>query len=75
MSRSLRIALVLIAFFLLRDDFWLADNPAIVLGLPVGLLYHAGYCVAAALLMAWLVRVVPPFAPRAERRERREHRS
>ena len=42
----------LVALFLLHNDFWLWDNPKVVLGLPIGLLYHIGFCVAAAILMA-----------------------
>ncbi|HET6372750.1 MAG TPA: DUF3311 domain-containing protein [Candidatus Polarisedimenticolia bacterium] len=42
--------------FLLHNDFWLWNDPRIVLGLPVGMLYHAAYCVLATFLMALLVR-------------------
>lgn len=45
-----------IALFLLHNDFWLWDDGRLALGLPIGLLYHAGYCVAAWLAMAMLVR-------------------
>jgi hypothetical protein len=68
MSRRLRLLLIgasLVAFFLLHDDFWLAADPRLVLGLPAGLLYHVLYCVAAAGLMAVLVRVAWPLAPGA----------
>ena len=44
--------ITLVALFLLHNDFWLWDNPKVVLGLPIGLLYHIGFCVAAAVLMA-----------------------
>jgi hypothetical protein len=60
-ARHILIGVVLVAFFLLRDDFWLADDPRLLLGLPVGLLYHASYCLAASALMAWLIAVVRPF--------------
>ena len=45
----------LIVLFLLHNDFWLWDNPKRLLGLPIGLLYHVGFCVAAAILMAVVV--------------------
>ena len=45
----------LVALFLLHNDFWLWDNPEQVLGLPIGLLYHIGFCAAAAILMALVV--------------------
>ena len=43
--------IALVALFLLHNDFWFWDNPKVVLGLPVGLLYHIGFCIAAAILM------------------------
>jgi len=44
------------ALFLLHQDFWFwrTARPLVFGFLPVGLAYHAGYCVAAALLM-WLL--------------------
>ncbi|MDX1502391.1 MAG: DUF3311 domain-containing protein [Thermoanaerobaculia bacterium] len=44
------------ALYLLHNDLWLWDDPRRLLGLPVGLTYHVLYCVAAAALMALLVR-------------------
>jgi hypothetical protein len=58
--RFLLTGMVLLGFFLLRDDFWLASDPRLVLGLPVGLLYHGLYCLAAAGLMAALVAFAWP---------------
>ncbi len=57
--------------YILHNDFWLWDDPRIVMGLPVGLLYHAIYCVVTTLVMALLVRhawpahleVEPPEGP------------
>ena len=46
----------LAALYLLHNDFWLWDDGRLVLGLPVGLAYHVGYCIAAAALMTLLVR-------------------
>ena len=42
--------------YLLHNDLWLWDDASLVLGLPVGFLYHLVYCGVAALLMAALVR-------------------
>ena len=42
----------LVLLFLLHNDFWFWDNPKVVVGLPIGLLYHIGYCIVAAILMA-----------------------
>jgi len=40
--------------FVLHNDFWLWDDARMVAGLPVGLAYHVGFCLAVALLM-WLL--------------------
>lgn len=52
----LPIVLLVAAFLLLRFDFWWADEHRLVFGLPVSLLYHALYCVAAAGVAALLGR-------------------
>ena len=58
MSRLRRGALgaAVLAVYLLHNDLWLWDDPSRVLGLPVGLGYHVAFCIAAAGLMALLVR-------------------
>ena len=48
--------IALAVLFLLHNDFWLWDNPKVVLGLPIGLLYHIGFCVAAAILMLLTIK-------------------
>ena len=47
--------IALVVLFLLHNDFWLWDNPKRVMGLPVGLLYHIGFCAAAAILMVLVI--------------------
>ena len=47
---------LLVLLFLLHNDFWLWETSQLVLGMPVGLLYHIGFCVAATLLMAAFVK-------------------
>ena len=47
---------LLVLLFLLHNDFWLWETPQLVLGVPVGLLYHIGLCLAAVLLMAAFVK-------------------
>ena len=43
------VYLLLIALALLHQDFWLWDDPTLVLGfLPVGLAYHAVYSLVVA---------------------------
>lgn len=58
MKRPIRWLLycLLVLLFLLHNDFWFWGTPQLVLGVPVGLLYHIGYCVVAMLLMAAFVK-------------------
>ena len=57
--------------YLLHNDLWLWNDARLVLGLPVGLVYHLGYCLAAALLFAALVRWAwpPPWVEEAPMEE------
>ena len=47
---------LLVLLFLLHNDFWLWNTPQLILGLPVGLLYHIGFCLAVTVLMAIFVK-------------------
>jgi len=55
MKRAL-LALAVVALYVLHQDVWLwrAARPLVFGFLPLGLFYHAGYTLAAALLM-WLL--------------------
>lgn len=55
MRKSLVLA-TLFVFFLLHQDFWFWDDGWLVLGLPIGYLYHIGYCLAAACVMLVVTR-------------------
>jgi TRAP-type C4-dicarboxylate transport system permease small subunit len=68
-TRGLLFAALALAF-VLRIDLWFWDDPSLVLGLPVGLTYHALYCVAVAGLMALVVRFV--WKPQADEESERE---
>ena len=48
--------LALLGLFALHQDLWLWNDGELLFGLPVGLTYHLAYCLAAGLLMTWLVR-------------------
>lgn len=51
------MALGLIVFAAAHQDFWLWTDKTLVLGfIPVGLAYHLGYTLLAALTMAALVK-------------------
>ena len=52
--------LVLFVLYVLHNDIWLWDDSRIVLGLPVGLLYHLGFCAAAVAMMVLLVNYAWP---------------
>ena len=55
------LVVAVIVVYLLHQDYWNWTNKTLVLGvLPVGLAYHAFYCVLAALLMAALVKFAWP---------------
>ena len=46
--------LLLFLLYLLHNDLWFWHDDRILFALPIGLLYHVGFCVAAALMM-WLL--------------------
>lgn len=50
------VGLLVVVLFVLHHDFWNWSNQELVFGVvPVGLAYHAGFSVAAALL--WLFAI------------------
>jgi hypothetical protein len=57
--RGLLYALLLLAV-VLHNDLWLWNDAGLVFGLPAGLTYHIGFCLAVALLLALLVRFAWP---------------
>jgi hypothetical protein len=50
----------LLALYLLHNDLWFWHDRSLVLGLPIGLLYHFGFCLAASVLMFLLVTYAWP---------------
>lgn len=60
--RRLLLALVIAALYALHQDawFWREARPLVFGFLPVGLAYHALYCMAVSLIMWTLTRVVWP---------------
>lgn len=49
-----------LVLYLLHNDLWFWKDPRLVWSLPIGFLYHIGFCLAAAGLMALLVIYVWP---------------
>jgi hypothetical protein len=66
MKRAGLILLVLV-FYALHQDvwFWRQARPLLFGFLPVGIAYHALYCLAASLLMCLLTRHAWPREPQA----------
>jgi hypothetical protein len=62
----------LAVLYLLHNDLWLWNDPSLVLGLPVGLLYHIGFCAAASVMMFLLVNNAWPRHLQAKGREERK---
>jgi hypothetical protein len=60
MSQRLLAYAALGLLFLLHNDWWFWSDGSIVLGLPVGLLYHVLYMLATAAVMAFVVRFAWP---------------
>ena len=50
----------LVVLYLLHNDLWYWNDGTLVLGLPIGLLYHFGFCIAASLLLFLLVTYAWP---------------
>ena len=70
LTRRCALYFALIALYLVHNDLWLWNNPRLLAGIPVGLVYHVGFCVAASLLMLALVRYAWPRHLAAEQGER-----
>ena len=64
------------ALYLLHQDFWFwrSARPLVFGFLPVGLAWHAAYCVAISLLMLWLTRVAWPAHLEQEQPQERPQR-
>lgn len=55
------LVLLVFVIYVLHQDYWLWSNRTLVFGaLPIGLAYHAGFCVVAACMMAVLVKCAWP---------------
>ncbi len=52
--------LLLVILYLLHNDIWFWHSPDIVLGLPVGLLYHVLFCIVSSLVFYLLVKSAWP---------------
>ncbi|HEX6324442.1 MAG TPA: DUF3311 domain-containing protein [Vicinamibacterales bacterium] len=59
--RSWILAFSVLALYLLHQDFWFWRDRTLVFGvLPIGLFYHALYCIACSGLMWGLVKFAWP---------------
>ena len=60
--KKLWLTVMIVAVYLLHQDCWnwRAAKPLVFGFLPVGLAYHAGYSILAAIMMAVLVKFAWP---------------
>jgi len=60
--KALLLSFLILAVYILHQDFWNWNKtePLVFGFLPIGLAYHAGYSILAAILMALLVKVAWP---------------
>ena len=74
--------LLIAVVYVVHQDYWNWKDAGLVFGfLPVGLAYHAGYSVLAAIMMAILVRFAwpghlentEPEKPAADSKEGEDH--
>ncbi|MEA2560425.1 MAG: hypothetical protein QOH06_1929 [Acidobacteriota bacterium] len=53
--KKLLLYSALVALYLLHNDLWLWNDSRLILGLPAGLAYHIGFCIAASVVLTLLV--------------------
>ncbi|HEY6324584.1 MAG TPA: hypothetical protein VJA16_23815 [Thermoanaerobaculia bacterium] len=54
----------LAALYLLHNDLWLWNDSRLWLGLPAGLVYHIGFCIAVSVVLGLMVVYAwPPGVP------------
>ena len=60
--RAITLTAAIVLLYVLHQDvwFWRTARPLVFGFLPVGLAYHGGYCVVAALLMWALTKFAWP---------------
>jgi hypothetical protein len=56
----------LAALYLLHNDIWLWNDSRLWLGLPAGLVYHIGFCVAVSAVLGLMVVYAWPPGRRAD---------
>jgi hypothetical protein len=61
-SKVLLLTLMMVVVYLLHQDFWnwTKAEPLVFGFLPIGLAYHAGYSILAAIMMSILVAFAWP---------------
>lgn len=68
--RKNRLVWLAVIFALIfHHDFWWWHDATLILGLPVGLLYHFGYCLLASVFMFALVKLTWPSHSQADKRQ------
>jgi uncharacterized protein DUF3311 len=60
--KALLVTFLILVVYVLHQDFWnwKTADPLVFGFLPIGLAYHAGYSILAAILLAILVKIAWP---------------
>jgi len=67
------LVLLVLAVYVLHQDFWNWTNTNLVGFLPAGLAYHAGYSVLCSIMMLILVKFAWPAHLEIEESQSSEH--
>ncbi len=59
----------LFALYLLHNDLWLWNDASLMFGIPIGLLYHIAFCIAASFLFILIVKNIWPTHLEVETKE------
>lgn len=62
---------VLFLLFVLHNDLWLWNDATIVMGMPIGFLYHVLYCFAVSGAMYLLLKYAWPADLTSKNREQK----
>lgn len=59
----------LFALYLLHNDLWLWNDASLISGIPIGLLYHITFCIAASFLFILIIKNIWPTHLEVETKE------
>ncbi len=59
----------LFALYLLHNDLWLRSDASLMFGIPIGLLYHIAFCIAAFFLFILIIKNIWPAHLEVQKKE------